>query len=166
MAAGRIITKPESGTYALILSSSRRAVIRVGRLGELRVQPGFYVYLGTAFGPGGVRGRIAHHAKLSERPHWHIDFLRLHTELLEVWHAYDRVRREHQWARQIKAVRGSSMPIAGFGSSDCSCESHLYFLRRYPSRGSFQRSLRTLDRDHPPVQSSVFQVRCASRWFE
>ena len=37
-------TRP--GPYALLLSSTTDAVIRVGRLGNLRIQPGFYVYVG------------------------------------------------------------------------------------------------------------------------
>ena len=39
------------GSYALILSTSTEAVIRVGRLGNLQLQPGFYVYVGSALGP-------------------------------------------------------------------------------------------------------------------
>jgi hypothetical protein len=39
------------GTYALLLSSVSDAVIRIGRLGNLRLQPGFYVYVGSALGP-------------------------------------------------------------------------------------------------------------------
>ncbi len=148
-AMGRSMMRPESGTYALILSSSTDALIRVGWLGELQLSSGFYVYLGSALGPGGVRGRIAHHLKVSERPRWHIDYLRAYTWLDQVWYSYDTFRREHLWASQIRAGRGSSVPMAGFGSSDCDCESHLYFLRSRPSRSSFQRSLRAFDREHP-----------------
>jgi Uri superfamily endonuclease len=35
------------GTYALLLSSATDAVIRIGRLGDLRLQPGYYVYIGS-----------------------------------------------------------------------------------------------------------------------
>ena len=47
------ILKAQPGTYALVLSSSVPALIRVGRLGSLRLHPGFYTYVGSAHGPGG-----------------------------------------------------------------------------------------------------------------
>jgi Uri superfamily endonuclease len=30
-------------------------------------------------------------------------------------------------------LRGASVPIAGFGSSDCRCKTHLFFFTRRPS---------------------------------
>jgi len=63
------------GTYALLLYSASDAEIRVGRLGHMRLQSGFYVYVGSALGPGGVRARVRHHLLDSPRPHWHIDYL-------------------------------------------------------------------------------------------
>jgi Uri superfamily endonuclease len=57
------------GTYALLLSSASRATIAVGRLGDLLLQPGFYVYVGGALGSGGVRARSARHMRSAERPH-------------------------------------------------------------------------------------------------
>ena len=144
--------KPQPGTYALILALSSDMLIQVGRLGQLQTQPGFYVYLGSALGPGGIRARIAHHEKCFQRPHWHIDYLKVHMALVEVWRAYDTVRREHQWARVMKAAPGS-IPIAGFGCSDCVCESHLYFFESRPSRKGFERWLQITDRAHPAVTS-------------
>jgi len=42
--------------------------------------------------------------------------------------------------------------LAGFGASDCACESHLYFFKSRPSRMVFARSLRAFDRRYPPVR--------------
>jgi len=118
------------GTYALLLPSATDAVIRVGRLGDLRLQSGFYVYVGSALGSGGVRARLAHHMRPAERPHWHIDYLRPHTTLEQIWFTYDRKSPEHDWARCFAGMRGASMPLAGFGSSDCDCKTHLFFFER------------------------------------
>lgn len=74
------------GTYALILSSATDCLLQIGRLGQLHVQPGFYVYVGSAFGPGGVRARVWHHQRSSARPHWHVDYLRRTARLVEVWY--------------------------------------------------------------------------------
>jgi Uri superfamily endonuclease len=125
------------GTYALVLSSASKATIQVGKLGTLYLQPGWYVYVGSALGTGGVRARLAHHMRFAERPHWHIDYLRPHTTLEEIWFRYDRKSREHDWARCFAEMKGASVPLAGFGSSDCDCETHLLFFKRRPARGGF-----------------------------
>jgi hypothetical protein len=36
-----------------VLAAIDRQTIRVGRLGVLHVRPGFYIYVGSALGPGG-----------------------------------------------------------------------------------------------------------------
>jgi Uri superfamily endonuclease len=144
--------EPEPGTYALVLSARANGLVRVGRLGLLPLQPGFYVYVGSALGSGGVRARLAHHLKTSQRPHWHIDYLRRHTSLAEVWYCYDRASWEHAWAQCLGTLPGASVPLAGFGSSDCQCESHLYFFQSRPSRNAFVRSLRASCQRHPPVR--------------
>jgi Uri superfamily endonuclease len=118
----------------------------------MQLQPGYYVYLGSALGPGGLRARIAHHEKPSLRPHWHIDYLRAHTRFHSIWFSYDSRRREHQWARVMRTVRNAMAPLLGFGASDCNCRSHLYFFKRCPSWISFQRGLKSLVKRHPRVE--------------
>ena len=147
----QFVTNAAPGTYALILASTEAVPIRVGKLGILQLQPGFYVYVGSAHGPGGLRGRLAHHLEPTARPHWHIDYLRAHTNPEEVWYAYDRISWECRWARCLGLQRGA-VPLTGFGSSDCTCESHLFFFVRRPSRAAFARRLRFFDSGHPPVR--------------
>jgi len=126
------------GTYALLLSSATDAEIRVGRLGNMRLQSGFYLYVGSALGPGGVRARVSHHLYASPRPHWHIDYLKPHVTLEEVWLCHDRKRREHLWARFFSSMPGVSVPMPGFGSSDCNCEAHLFFFKSRATRDRIQ----------------------------
>jgi len=47
--------KSMPGTYALILRSEKRSRIQAGRWREIDVEPGYYIYVGSAFGPGGTR---------------------------------------------------------------------------------------------------------------
>jgi len=129
-----MVIEPKPGTYALIFSCASSARIRVGRLGTMQLQRGYYVYLGSALGPGGLRARIAHHQKLSTRPHWHIDYLRAHTHLQSVWLNYDGRRHEHEWARAMQKMKEATIPFLRFGASDCSCPSHLYFFKGCPSQ--------------------------------
>ena len=118
----------------------------------MQLQPGYYVYLGSALGPGGLRARIAHHQKPSSRPHWHIDYLRAHTRFHCVWFSYSPRRREHQWARAAQRMSGAKIPLFGFGASDCDCRSHFYFFKGFPLRISFRRGLESLLNRHPPIE--------------
>jgi Uri superfamily endonuclease len=151
-------TRP--GTYALILSSKTVAMIRVGRLGDLWLQRGFYVYVGSALGPGGVRGRLAHHMRPAERAHWHIDYLRKKTTLEAVWFCYNRKPREHAWAKRFAAMPGASVPMVGFGASDCDCEAHLFFFKEFPAdeRG-FTPGVTGVGTAHRPLFVLVQSIR-------
>src|ERR1017187_9568250 len=135
------IEQARPGTYVLVLSSRSTNPIQIGRLGALQLQSGSYIYVGSALGPGGVRARLAHHLKLSRRLHWHIDYLRAHTSVEEVWYRLDTRRLQHVWAERISLAEGASVPLVGFGSSDCGCESHLFFFQQRPSRERFRQVL-------------------------
>ncbi|MBM3226020.1 MAG: GIY-YIG nuclease family protein [Candidatus Tectomicrobia bacterium] len=120
----------QPGTYILVLAARTHTVVRIGRFGVLDVQPGWYFYVGSARGPGGVRARVAHHQVPTLRPHWHMDYLRTVTRLEAVWYIYDSVHWEHVWAEVLGQWPGVSVPLPGFGASDCACPSHLYFAPR------------------------------------
>ncbi len=141
------------GTYVLILKLSKGQRIQIGRLRRVRFQPGFYAYVGSALGHGGLRARVGRHMSSPKRSHWHIDFLRPRTRLVEVWYSYGRRRREHDWARCLSRMQGSSTPVAGFGSSDCDCFSHLIRFDDRPSRRSFYRMVRALEGHRPMLLS-------------
>ena len=137
------IEQARPGTYVLLLSSRSTDLIQIGRQGTLQLQSGFYVYVGSALGPGGVRARLAHHLKLSRRPHWHIDYLRAHTRVDYIWYRLDTRRLEHVWAERISLAEGASVPLVGLGSTDCRCASHLFFFRQRPSSARFRQVLGT-----------------------
>ncbi len=140
--------KPFAGTYALVFCSSSDRFVRVGKCGPLSVKAGFYIYVGSAFGPGGLSARIAHHRRRSHRPHWHIDYLTPYLCLRQLWYTYDPLQREHEWAECFSKSRGASAPLAGFGSSDCRCRSHLFFFNSQPSGSYFRRKIHSHLQDH------------------
>ena len=129
------------GTYALIFSASRKRLITVGKIGPLQIQPGFYLYVGSAFGPGGLKARIAHHCRKATRPHWHIDYLAPALMLEEIWYTCDPFHREHQWADTFANTMRASVPLAGFGSSDCRCRAHLFVFKMRPVIKTFRRKI-------------------------
>ena len=115
------------GTYVLGLFSDKAQRIAIGAKGPLRFAPGCYWYVGSALGPGGLRARLRRHIHGSGRRHWHIDYLRARLRLRSVWFATGSARYEHCWSQLLPDLPGVTAAQAGFGASDCSCETHLYF---------------------------------------
>ena len=132
---------PLSGTYAMIFTASREKKLEIGKLGTFELKPGYYVYVGSAFGPGGLKARIARHRQITCRRHWHIDYLKADLRPDQVWYTNDPIRREHQWSRTLARTKCASIPLPGFGSSDCRCESHLYYFPSMPSAAYFRRKI-------------------------
>lgn len=128
------------GTYLLLLECRRSIHLSIGKLGAMRAVPGYYLYVGSAFGPGGVRARVKHHRNMATSAHWHIDYLRLSSDIVDAWCAY-RLRCEHQWARSLIQDRSVTVPLPGFGASDCACASHLFYFDRRPSRQQLEQQL-------------------------
>lgn len=117
------------GTYTLILSLPTAARIRVGALGTVPFDAGWYAYTGSALGAGGF-ARVDRHRELArgERAtrHWHVDYLLGHpeTEITRVVQTGDGADIE---CAVSQAVAADHDPIAFFGASDCACGSHLAY---------------------------------------
>jgi Uri superfamily endonuclease len=128
------------GTYALLIELESHAELRVGSLGRIPFDSPFYIYFGSALGPGGLKARINHHLRPTRRAHWHIDYLRRAGRVAAVWTCPERKRLECAWATAARKLRGAS-PVPGFGASDCRCGSHLIAVDESPSLSAFTRSL-------------------------
>jgi Uri superfamily endonuclease len=126
----------QAGTYLLILNNRDHNTIQIGRRGSLKIKPGFYIYIGSAFGPGGIHARTAHHKKRQKNQHWHIDYLSKHTKLREIWFSIAPARQEHAWANIFRQDPDVVIPMAGFGASDCKCITHLFYS---PVKPDFQK---------------------------
>ncbi len=86
------------GTYILIFCLLRHRFLKIGRLGEFNLTPGFYTYVGSAFGTGGLAARINHHVQSTAKPRWHVDYLRGLMKIEEVWLSNGKSKHEHEWA--------------------------------------------------------------------
>jgi Uri superfamily endonuclease len=128
---GKKTMKSQPGSYALILQSHSTASVQIGRLRQIDIHPGYYICVGSAFGPGGVRARVLRHCCMNKNKHWHIDYLREFAAPLAVWISYETEKLEHRWA-QIFYKASEMTPIQGFGSSDCKCYSHLFHTVAMP----------------------------------
>lgn len=117
----------EKGVYILSLQLIESKFITIGKLGSFNFDSGNYYYIGSAVGSGGIAGRIKHHFEITEKPHWHIDYLRYHSTLKSVYFKISSKEEEHLTASILSEIMIS--PIKYFGSSDCNCSSHLFYSK-------------------------------------
>ena len=109
------------GSYSLIIETPEKA--EIGALGTKKFNQEYAVYNGSAFGPGGLK-RVLRHFSSDKKIHWHIDYLLKHGEL-KMAAVFPGKDLECELSEKL-----DGRPVNGFGSSDCSCGSHLLEYRR------------------------------------
>jgi len=125
------------GTYLLFISNTQSEKVKVGSLGTLFFPEGRYLYVGSALGPGGLEQRILRHIKREKKVFWHIDYL-LTLESFEVKAVYVVESEEHlecsfsQFLTRVFSSQGLVV-FPRFGSSDCHCQGHFFFLNDLPT---------------------------------
>lgn len=127
------------GTYALVLTLDKEATISVGKLTTFSFPPGYYLYIGSAL--GGLFPRISRHVRPGRKLHWHIDYLMQKASVDEVWYLVSGKRWECNWCKAAAGLPRARILVAGFGSSDCGCRSHLLYFNSMPSFEVFRRRL-------------------------
>jgi len=124
--------KRTPGVYHLVLRLRRARTIQVGRLGRFSFEAGFYVYTGSAM--GGLEARVARHPRGAKKLWWHIDYLLREAELVEVAAVPTSETVECERNRWVLSLSGASVPVKGFGASDCRCRTHLAHFGERPPR--------------------------------
>ncbi len=115
------------GAYVLILEIARAVPLRVATLARIHLPPGRYAYVGSAKGAGGIRARVRRHLRTPKKAHWHVDQLTATASVVEV--VAHPGARECDIVERLMRRRGTTTPVAGFGSSDCKrCAAHLVAL--------------------------------------
>jgi Uri superfamily endonuclease len=132
----------ESGTYVLVIQLVRAITIEIGKLGPVPFDAGYYIYTGSAFGPGGLAARVGRHLKCRKKCRWHIDYLRRFAEIKEIWYTLHPEKVECPWAEVIQQTRRAIIPCPGFGSSDCRCKAHLFHFEKKPAFRTFSKKVR------------------------
>jgi Uri superfamily endonuclease len=124
------------GSYALLLHLAQSQPIEIGRLGSWSLAAGYYLYLGSACGPGGLAARLRRHLSPEKRPFWHIDYLRQAAEVVAIGYLVDPTRWEHRWAAAAAGLPMASILVPRFGASDCRCPTHLLYFPERPTAAS------------------------------
>jgi Uri superfamily endonuclease len=126
----------DKGIYCLVFQTPG-STIRVGALGALTFRAGWYIYVGSALGSGGLQ-RLGRHISLTrlrdKQPKWHVDYLLTSPcfSLVYAVYAVTLDRLECRFAREL-----NEGGIQKFGSSDCSCTSHLLYRQGDPKQEIF-----------------------------
>ena len=119
----------DKGIYCLLFENGP-AEVTVGSLGTLRFRRGWHLYVGSALGPGGL-ARVERHLRLARdrdrSPRWHIDDLLL-SPSFRLRAVVSATTGEDLECRLAEALGPPLVP--GFGCSDCTCPSHLFYRKR------------------------------------
>lgn len=119
----------DKGNYCLIIRVCEDCRIKIGALGIVSFDAGYYVYVGSAL--NSLKNRVSRHLSSEKKKHWHSDYLLLNknTKIVEVIYTYCNKKIECEISHHLD--EDSCNNIASFGCSDCNCESHLYYFDSY-----------------------------------
>ncbi len=105
-------------SYVLVMENPKACKIKVGKLGEMDFEKGFYYYAGSA--NSGMH-RIKRHFRKEKKIKWHIDYV------LEKFIVIGAVVLKIAECRVASMLARHFKPIPRFGCSDCKCYSHLFY---------------------------------------
>jgi len=111
----------------LIISVSEDFGIIVSCLGKVLFKMGNYIYIGSA--KGCLEARLRRHLRKDKKVYWHIDYL-LKSEkvqISQIWVINKTIECKTVGIFNRNFV--GTMVKKGFGSSDCKCLSHLFYLK-------------------------------------
>jgi Uri superfamily endonuclease len=111
-------------TYLLIMQGDVSRQVNVGALGEVSLEPGWYLYVGSA--RRHLEARLRRHLRQEKRRRWHIDYLLIGDacEIREIWAGEGMA--ECQLAGSLLALPEISIPKPRLGASDCRCPAHFF----------------------------------------
>ena len=122
--------KDKKGIYQLLVYLSKTRKIKIGKKGTFTFLRGYYVYTGSA--KKGLWQRIQRHLRKRKKLFWHIDYLLEHAQIIDIFAYPDKKRGECRENQRLLKNPESRIIVPGFGSSDCSCPSHLIFFSQKP----------------------------------
>lgn len=111
------------GAYVLVVQTSKPLKVAIAGNPTKRLDAGRYLYCGSAWGPGGLKARVARHMRRGKAIRWHVDRLTEAGTVVGSW-----IFPGGDECHLAAALARLPVPIKGFGSSDCaSCRSHLFY---------------------------------------
>lgn len=121
----------DAGVYCLVLWLPRSRQIELSRLGNSRLDPGWYVYTGSA--KRNLLPRLLRHLRQRKPFYWHIDHLRAVASVRQIWVWPWIAGGECRTNAMVLGMPGAAVPVKGFGASDCRCVAHLVSFPSEPA---------------------------------
>ena len=118
-----------SGAYIIIFFIPHSKRIQIGKLGLLNFEQGYYCYVGSALNKKLIARVRRHISPVSlKKIHWHIDYLFAISDIRIIKSIVipSSFHEECTIAQSIKKI--SKDEVLRFGSSDCNCNSHLFYF--------------------------------------
>lgn len=136
----------DRGSYLLVLRLDWEKLLNIGRLGTIMFKKGYYIYVGSAM--SNLRARIKRHRKIRKKEHWHIDYLTQAADDFLCLPIISSQRDECDIADSLSSILTSGP--ARFGSSDCHCQTHLFWSKKNPlHNNAFHDVLQKFRMRHP-----------------
>jgi Uri superfamily endonuclease len=137
------------GTYVLFARLDSPRKTRIGSLGFLEFEKGYYAYVGS--GMKSLEKRIERHFSTEKKRYWHIDYFLAKGGVTSAVY-FESGKIECELARKLaEKFEG----IAKFGCSDCSCRSHLFYSVK-PMEEKVLKIIRSLQGFRFPLRISKF----------
>ncbi|SHH56623.1 GIY-YIG nuclease family protein [Thermosipho atlanticus] len=113
------------GIYILFLIITKDLEIRIGSLGEVKLNKGLYLYVGSA--QKNLQKRIERHLKKEKKTFWHIDYL-TKNESVEIISVALIQNATKETESNIACKLMKRFPfVKNFGASDDKkCNTHLF----------------------------------------
>jgi len=121
------------GSYILVIQLEKEKIITIGSLRNILFSKGFYLYVGSAMGNTGsstLLNRVKRHFlnKSEKKFHWHIDYLLADTNSIIVKLYLIPSIQPLECIIAQELLEQCDDFIKNFGSSDCTCKSHLFYF--------------------------------------
>jgi Uri superfamily endonuclease len=112
--------------YILWIALDKDIQTKIGSLGRINFKKGVYLYVGSA--KKNFKPRIERHLVKKKKIFWHIDYLLSSNDakIKQIW-ITNKIKECN--IAQFLYKKGYSF-INRFGSSDCNCRSHLFFINK------------------------------------
>jgi Uri superfamily endonuclease len=120
---GKIIMK--KGIYLLHIILERPINLAFGKKHFADFHSGNYYYIGSAL--NSLEARINRHIRQEKKMHWHIDYLLNYGKIQEIYYKETAKNEECHLAQYFTQNFNN---IAHFGSTDCTCPSHLFYSKK------------------------------------
>jgi Uri superfamily endonuclease len=119
----------DKGGYILLLKLKKNTKVMLGKR-EVYLKEGYYAYIGSAMGYGGLNARIRRHIRKEKKLRWHIDRLTAldYVDFIAVFYTKELLENNFEHKVSECLLRKGANYIKGFGSSDDrKSVSHLFY---------------------------------------